>query len=153
MDKKEIKDKLAAGWLHSHIIFEILGKPAEHIEKALGILIEKLEKEKNLELLEKKIHKAKKVEKTKNIFTTFAEVEILINNLPRLVEIIYDYMPSSIEIIEPTSFVFKIEDANALLNDLAARLHQYDALSKKLKLEREILIKRLKELKKNKEKS
>ncbi len=146
MDKKEIKDKLAAGWLHVHLIFEILGKPAEHIEKALGMLIEKLNKEKNLELLKKDIHKAKKVEKTKDVFTTFAEVELLVNGLPHLVEIIYDYMPSSIEITEPGSFVFKIEDANALLNDLAAKLHQYDAFSKKLRLEREILIKRLKEL-------
>ena len=57
-------------------------------------------------------------------------------------------MPSSIEIIEPSSLKIKIEDANALANDLAARLHQYDALLKKFKLEIETLHKKFQELEK-----
>ncbi len=145
MDQKEIRDKLAHEWLRTHLIFEILGKPAEHIEKAMDMLLEKLAEEKNIELLDKKTNKAKPVEKTKQVFTTFAEAEVLINKLPRLIEIIFDYMPSSIEIVEPTVLKFKNEDVNALINDLAAKLHHYDAISKKLKIERAALIKRLKE--------
>ena len=148
MDKKEIRDNLAHGWLNMNIIFEVLGKPAEHVEKALEMLLEKLGKEKNLEIIEKKVHKAKLIEKTKNVFTSFAEVEVVILNLPRIIEIIFDYMPSSVEIIEPTILNLKNEDANALLNDLAIRLHQYDAFSKKLRLEREILIRKLSEFSK-----
>ena len=145
MDQKEIKDRLMHGWLRVHLIFEMLGKPAEHIEKAMEMLLNKLSEEKDLEILDKKTHKAKAVEKTKNVFTTFAEVEILFNGLARLIEVVFDYMPSSIEIEEPTTLTFKNEDINALINDLAAKLHQYDAISKKLKLERAVLIKRLEE--------
>jgi len=145
MDQKEITDKLAHGWIRAYLIFEVLGKPADHVEKAMDMLLDKLSKEKNLEFLDKKTHKAKAVKKTKNVFTTFAETEILFSNLARLVEIVFDYMPSSIEIIEPTILKFKNEDINALINDLAAKLHHYDALLKKLRLEKAILIKRLTE--------
>jgi len=148
MDSREIKDKLVTGWLHVHIIFEVLGKPVEYVEETINKILEKLEEEKNLEIIEKIVHKSKAVEKTENVFSTFSEVEILINNLSRLVEIIFDYMPSSIEIVEPINMTFKLEDANALLNDLAIRLHKYDAVVKKLKLEREFLIKKLEEEKK-----
>ncbi|UZE93588.1 MAG: hypothetical protein IB618_02315 [Candidatus Pacearchaeota archaeon] len=151
MDKKEIRDRIAGGWLNVHLVFEVLGKPADYVENALEMLLEKLSKEKNLEFLGKKIHKAKPVEKTEKVFTAFAEVEILINKLPRIIEIIFDYMPSSIEIVEPTNLAFKNEDMNALINDLAARLHQYDAILKKLKIERTVLIKRLSEELKKKE--
>lgn len=153
LDEREIRDKLTHGWLHAHLIFEVIGKPAEHIENSLGMLLEKISKEKNLYVIEKKIHEAKQIDQTKDVFSTFSEVEILVNNLSKIIDIIFDYMPSSIEIVEPTNFTFKIEDANALLNDLAARLHQYDAILKKLRLERSLLIKRLsEELNKNKEK-
>lgn len=152
MDPREIRDKISVGWLQVHLVFEVLGKPAKHVEETLKIILEKFEKEKNLELVEKKIYEAKPVGEKKNVFTTFAEVEILIEKLPRLMDIVFDYMPSSIEIVKPINFVFKLEDANVLLNDLAARLHQYDALTKTLKIEREILAKRLsEELKKEKE--
>jgi len=69
-----------------------------------------------------------------------------VQDISRLIEIIFDYMPSSVEIIEPPNFSLKLEDANALLNDLAARLHQYDALLKKSRIELSILSQRLKEL-------
>jgi len=137
MDSREIKDKLVTGWLHVHIIFEVLGKPVEYVEETINKILEKLEEEKNLEIIEKTVHKSKAVEKTENVFSTFSEVEILINNLS-----------SSIEIVEPINMTFKLEDANALLNDLAIRLHKYDAVVKKLKLEREFLIKKLEEEKK-----
>lgn len=146
MMQKELKDKIAKGWLHVNLIFEILGKPPEHLEKALTLVIEKLGKEKGVEIISSQTHKPKQVEKTENVFTSFAEVESLINGFARLTEIIFDYMPSSIEITEPTSINFKIEDANAFVNDLAIRLHQYDLLSKKLKIERDILYKKFSEI-------
>ncbi len=161
----DIKEKVSEGWVHAYLVIEVLGKPADYIEKALGLAIDKLAKEKKVELIERKVHKSRLAEKAKEakeekekqekpktkVFSTFAEIEILAANMAKLVELIFDYMPSSVEIIEPTNIVFKLEDANALLNDLSARLHQYDALSKRLRLERQILIKRLEEeIKKNK---
>ncbi len=150
MSKRDIKDKISKGWLHVHLIFEVIGKPQEHVEKAIEMLMESLEKEKEFEIIEKQTHESKPVEKTENVFTCFAEVEALVQGFSRLTELVFDYMPSSIEIVAPASIGFKVEDANALVNDIATRLHQYDALSKRLKIERDILLRKLSdELEKN----
>ncbi|MGB9707807.1 MAG: hypothetical protein ACPLXC_00560 [Candidatus Pacearchaeota archaeon] len=146
MDKREIKEKVTKGWLRVALIIEVLGKPVDYLEKALSMAVDALEKSGKANILEKKIHPAKALPNTKEVFTTFAEIEILVQDISKLIEIIFDYMPSSIEIIEPANFSLKLEDANAVLNDLATKLHQYDTLLKKSRLELEILAKRLKEL-------
>lgn len=146
-----IKEKIREGWIHANIIIELLGKPADYLEKVINGAVDKLSGEKGLELLGKKIHPVKLVEKSKNAYTIFAEAEVLVSGMPKLIEIIFDYMPASIEIVEPQNIKFKLEDANALLNDLTMRLHQYDAISKKLRLERQLLVKKLEELKKGAE--
>lgn len=143
-----IKEKINEGWLHVNIIIELLGKPAEHLEKVINAIVDKLEKEKDIIFLAKNIHPAKLVKESQNAFTTFAEVEILVSGMPKLVEIIFDYMPASIEIIAPVNIKFKLEDANALLNDLTMRLHQYDAVSKRLRLEQQLLVDKVKKLQK-----
>ena len=40
-------------------IFEILGKPAEHIKKSLEELIDKLGKQKGIQIIKKQIHNNK----------------------------------------------------------------------------------------------
>lgn len=148
----KIKEKINEGWLRANIIIEILGKPANYIEKVINLAVDKLSEEKGVELLGKKVHQSELVKGSESAFTVFAEAEVLISGMSKLIEIIFDYMPASVEIVEPSNIKFKLEDANALLNDLAMRLHQYDALSKKLRLERELFVKKLQELKKGSEK-
>lgn len=146
MDKREIKERVAKGWLRVALVIEVLGRPADYVEQSLNLAIDALEKDKKAELLEKKLHPAQQVKDTQNVFSTFAEIEILVQDISRLIEIIFDYMPSSVEIIEPPNFSLKLEDANAVLNDLATKLHQYDALLKKSRIELGILTQRIKEL-------
>ena len=146
MDSREVKERIKKGWLRAALIIEVLGKPADYIVGSLNLAVEALEKNKKAEVLAKKIHPATLVKDTKEVYTTFAEVEILVPEMSKLVEIIFDYMPSSIEILEPTSFSLKLEDANAVLNDLIGRIHQYDAVLKKMRLELGILAQRLREL-------
>lgn len=146
MDKREINEKIKKGWLRAHFIIEVLGKPADYIEKSINIAIEELEKNKKVDILEKKVYPAKLVPNTKEVFTTFAEVEILVPEVSKLIEIIFDYMPSSVEITEPASFAMKLEDANAVLNDLIGRLHQYDAIVKQLRIKLEIFANKFKEI-------
>ena len=152
--KEEFKEKLSKGYLKVHLMFEIVGKPAEFIDETIKKLIEELEKEKGLEVLEKNIGNAKPYEiKTENgektdLFSTYAEANILIESLKRLTEIIFDYMPSSIEICEPTEIKMKVQDTNLLLNELSTKLHQYDLSNKQLVYQRNILFEKLKGLKK-----
>ena len=143
IDPRDIKQKINEGWLRANLIIEILGKPADYISKVMKAGIDKIDKEKNLILLNYKIHEAKPVEK---VFTCFCELDILFEKMAKILEIIFDYMPSSVEIVEPATIKLEIQDANVLLNDLAVKLHQYDALTKKLNLERQVLIRKLKDI-------
>lgn len=54
---------------------------------------------------------------------TFAEIEILAKNTQSLMVFCFDYMPSSVEIIEPEEIVYKSVDFTDFLNDVQARLH------------------------------
>ena len=139
----EMKEKMSQGWLHVHIIIEILGKPADYIEKVIEAAVDQMGKEKGVEIINKGFSKAKAVGDAKEVFTTFTEVEFLVEDMAKLVDIVFDYMPASIEIVEPPSVSFKLEDANAMLNDITAKLHQYDAITKKLRLENEVMKKKL----------
>ncbi len=96
-----------------------------------------------VELIEKKIHEPKEMDK---LFTTFAEVEVAIKDLKILSDIIFAYMPSHIEILAPSELKMPLNDANQFVNLLAAKLHGYDALAKRVKMENSILKKKLVEL-------
>ncbi|MCX8194034.1 MAG: hypothetical protein N3G19_01590 [Candidatus Pacearchaeota archaeon] len=146
IDEREIKEKISKGWIRAVLIIQILGKPVDHIEKTLDLATDYLAKDGRAILIEKKVYPAKLVEGTENVFTTFTEVEILVSGISKLIELIFDYMPASVEILEPSSFSLKLEDANSILNDLAARIHHYDALLKKSRLELNVLVNKFKEL-------
>ncbi len=117
-----------------------MGSPKEHVEKAIKTVVEKLKKEDNVKLTKEDISKTAKI---KEFWSTFAEVEIEIENIARLFDICFDYMPSSVEILEPEKIDLKSEYITDLLNDLLAKLHRYDMLVKNLNAQNFVLKKKL----------
>jgi len=131
--------------IQAALILEILGKPADHVKNALVGLVDKLEGEKGVKILDKQIHEPAPVQESKEIFTTFAEVSVEFDSLVNCFGILFAYMPSHIEIISPTSFTLSNTDFNDLSNKLLARLHDYDAITKKFVYERNFLLGKLHE--------
>jgi len=152
MENKKVKlrDKLSDGWLQVNIVFEILGKPKEHIIEVLNAMIKKLGEQEYVEIIEKKVHDPHEVKPDEKkgqkevLFSSFAELEIVVKTFHNLVEIIFDYMPASVEVIKPNDLKFKLNEANAVLNDLTARLHQYHMAARTLQVERTLLANKLK---------
>ena len=128
------------------IVLEILGKPAEHIKEALGLLVNKLEQEKGLRVIDKTLHEPVPVPESKEIFTTFAELSLEFDSLENCFGILFAYMPSHIEISSPANINLSNSNFNEITNKLLARLHDYDAITKKFVYERNFLIKKLKEV-------
>ena len=128
-------------------IFEILGKPADYITKTLGELIDQLGTVKGIEIKTKNVYEPKLLEQenVKDLFTTFAETEIEVDNLNLLFDIILNRLPSHVEIIEPRELSLKNFDLSSALSSLAIKLHKYDEVAKALTIERNILINKLKE--------
>ncbi len=119
--KSEIKGKVAEGKILTRVIIEIVGKPKEHIEKALKIVVEKIKEEKDIQIVEEKVFDA---EKQEEMFSTFAELGILFKNMQTLVGFCFDFMPSSIEILDPEKLSFDSNQFAGLINDLLTKLHQ-----------------------------
>ena len=133
-----IKSKLAEGWIHCSFIIEMMGKPAEHLQNTLKGYIEKLKTDKKIIFIQEDYAEPELIEKS-TLFTTFVEIEVLMKDLTKIIEFNFDFMPSSVEIIEPTQLILKNESMNGLLNDLQARLHKVDMILKNQSQENNIL--------------
>lgn len=124
--------------INALIVIEVLGAPKEHVENTLKIVLEKLKKEDGIKVLKETGYKA---EPFKQLWSTFADIEIEVRDIERLIGVCFDYMPSSVEISNPSLLQIGARSINILVNDLLARLHKYDMLIKNLNAEN-ILLKR-----------
>jgi hypothetical protein len=102
--------------------------------------IEHIKKNPNLDLLRDDVAEAKEVkEDDQGLWATFVELEILIKDIPTLIGFCFDYMPSSIEIIEPKELKLKDVELSNIMNDLQAKLHKLDMAVKQLSNENRFL--------------
>lgn len=140
--------------IHLHLILEVLGKPPEHIHKALKKLIESIEKEKGvLKITNQKINEAKELEKRKDLYVSFAEIELEVENPGVVPALMFKYMPSHIEVVYPENITINNQDWNDLLNELTRKLHYYDEVARTIQNQKKALEKELKKYKgKNSEK-
>tara|TARA_Y100000034_G_scaffold100845_2_gene124689 strand:- start:4992 stop:5699 length:708 start_codon:yes stop_codon:yes gene_type:complete len=135
-------------------IYEILGRPAEHIRISLEQLLDQIGENKGIEIINRKVHppavideeKKKQVGVSEDIFTTFAEVEMEIDGLNLLYTLVMNTLPSSIEITEPTELRIKSFDLSNSLSELAAKLHRYDEVAKGIEMEKVQMVNLMKEM-------
>ncbi len=142
----EIRERLGKGYLRINLIIEIAGSPREHVEDTLRLVLKKLREEKGVDVLGGKVHEPKA---QGPFFSTFAELGILVKNFSALVGICFSYMPSSVEIVEPSQFKLAPVEFSSLFNDLLGRLHEIDMRLKNANAANILLDKNLYNLLKN----
>jgi hypothetical protein len=118
-----LDEKLEEGYILVKAIIEMLGKPKEHIEETLKSYIDKLDEADNYIVVSEEYSEA---EEKESMFSMFVEVELLVKGTEQLAWFCFDYLPSSIEVVEPSSLKYKSNDFTNFLNDLIGRLHQLD---------------------------
>ena len=79
-------------------IIEIAGFPEDHVKKTMDMVMENLGNEKGITILKKEVAPVKTMDK---MWSTFATLELKIDNFTELNDFCFNYMPSSIEIMEP----------------------------------------------------
>jgi hypothetical protein len=131
--------------IQSRTIIEILGRPPEHLVESLNLLVDKLAKEKGIKILEKKIFEPVAVKDSKDLFTSFVELTLELDTIEDYFTVIFGYMPSNMEIINPETVNISNIDLTLLGNKIIHRLHEYDAIAKNMLAEREMLVQKLKE--------
>jgi hypothetical protein len=129
-------------------IFEVMGRPAEHLKVSLEEYLKKLGENKGVRVTRKEIHEPKPVEKegAEDLFTTFAEVEVVVDNINLIFEITLNMLPAHAEIIEPDTIMLKNFELSEVVSNLSIKLHKYDEIAKTITMERSILIKKMQEM-------
>jgi len=117
------------------LIIEVVGRPAEYLKEALKTHVEGINKVKSTSVTNLKIADSKKIEGQEDAYSCFAEVEVQTESLSSLMELVFEFMPSSVEILSPYNLEFNSQEASMLLNDLSGRLHKYDEIAKLAKIQ------------------
>lgn len=130
------------------VVLEVIGKPKEHVEKAIRGYLENLKQDKKYQLIHEEIAEVKQQDKAE-LWSTFAELELKTSKIENLTSFCFEYMPSLIEVVEPQEFKFDDGSLSQFLNDLQAKLHQIDMIAKEVKVERDILMHNMTSLLKN----
>ena len=130
------------------MIVEIAGRPAEHVLETLKAHIGQLKNYKDINYISESFSEPKRLEAEQEIYTSFAEIEFEAESFLRIMDIVFDFMPSSIEILEPSELNLNLSDATTFLNNLAGRLHRYDEIAKIARMQVNQLAGKLQELQK-----
>jgi|SRR3989344_5498393 len=109
---------------HVRAIIEVLGMPEKHIVEVINKVLEKLKTEQGITFEKQDVSKPELVKE--KYYAIFAEVEIKIINFTKLLQFCYDYMPTSIEILDTEKVVMPIREFANGINDSLIRLHQYN---------------------------
>lgn len=118
------------------MIFEVIGKPPEHLIETLETLIKNIDGEKGVEVVSKKLGEPSLMKDQKDFYTNFAEIEVHVEKLFELVMIMFKYMPAHIDVLGPEKISMSNNDWNHILNELTRRLHGYDEIARVLMAEK-----------------
>lgn len=127
-------------------ILEAIGRPKDHLIKALEEIISKINSEEKVTVTDQKIHEPREMKDQKDLFTTHAEVEVEVEEPIFLAILMFKYMPAHIEIISPEKMSFQNNQFADILNELTRRLHGYDELARVMQAERNKMEQQMKEL-------
>jgi len=121
----------------ARMIIQMTGAPKKHIEETLRMYIAKIKDEhKGIKILKEETSDA---EPEGEMFNIFSELEVEAKDTADLVWFCFDYMPSSVEIIEPENIMYDSHDFTNFLNDLQAKLHNVDMVIKNLSAENQVI--------------
>lgn len=121
-------------------LIEIVGFPENHVNESMEKVLEMLSKEPTMKIIEKAIEKAKKI---KELWSSFVELEIDLDDLTALNKFCFDYLPTSIEIQDVKEVKFEAKEITNFLNDMLAKIHQYNHAVRNLHAEIIILKQKL----------
>ncbi len=111
-------------------IVEVLGYPEEHVNEVAKNVLEKLKTEQGIKIVKETLNKAEKVKDV--IFSSFIEVEIKINDFQKLMDFCYNYLPSTLEILDSNKVIMPIREFTNGLNELLTKLHHYNLVMNNL---------------------
>ena len=105
-------------------IIEVMGFPEEHVKLVTEKVIEKLKTEDRISIIKETVHPPEKIKE--KFFSCFAEVEMKITDFSKLLGFCYDYLPSSIEILDTEKITLPVREFHFAMSEMLDKLHHYN---------------------------
>ena len=134
---KKIKD----GAVLAQVSFEVIGAPKEHVEQSIKDFVDNVRKDQKIHIMSEEYGEAEALEG--GLFGTFADTEILVDNLDKFNWLCVNFMPANIEIIEPAELRFSDKDLTNWFNDLLAKLHEISTNYRRLATKEDAFVKNM----------
>jgi hypothetical protein len=113
------------------MIFEVLAINEKVTKESLETLINKLEKDSRIRMYKKGFGEMRKVEKPlPNIefgYSLTCEIELISKKLDDLAQVVSEYGPSAIELLEPLKLSINAGEAQTILNLISSIMHEFAA--------------------------
>jgi hypothetical protein len=122
MDDKELQKRIKQGAVLAQVAFELVGSPKEHIEKSIKSYVNNIRNEPQIKILDEEFGEAE--DAGGGMFSTYADLEMLFDNLDKLNWMCINFMPASVEIIAPEELRFSDKDLTNWFNDILSKLHE-----------------------------
>ena len=120
--------------IRARVIIEVIGMPKEHVQETLNKLIGNIKEDPEYLIEKQEIFDPVELPENK-LFSTFVEADLKFIHIEKLIGFCFDFTPSSVEVLEPISFVFDARFLNCMLNDVVTKLHRYTLLIRNLDAE------------------
>jgi len=131
MKKEDADEKVGEEWIRAWLMFEVLAVNESTTKNSLESLMNRLENDNRIRMYKKEYGDIKKVEKPiKNVdvgYSLTCEIELISKKFDNLVQIVTEYGPAAIEILEPKKFDLDAGEAQAILNSISQMMHQFAA--------------------------
>ncbi len=118
----EIRERQKEGWIRALITFELVGKPKEHIERTLRAYLENIKNDGRIVTITEEYADA--LEHEDGLFSAFCETEAIVEDLETFTWLAVNFMPASIEVIEPEQVPVLARVVTNWYNDLLSKLHE-----------------------------
>jgi hypothetical protein len=128
------------------LIIDIIGRPPKHLVETLEKIIEEMGKEKGVEIKSKDVKEPAVMKDNKEFYTTFAEIEVEVEDILYLAILMFKYMPAHIEVISPENISLSNNGWSDILSELARRIHAYDEVARVMQIEYQNLLQKAQEL-------
>jgi hypothetical protein len=121
------------------LILEVLGRPPEFLTETLNEMVKKISEEKGVKIVDKKINPPVLMKDQKDFYTSFAEVEVEVENMISAAILMFKYMPAHVEVVSPQNISMTNADFDDILNEVTRRLHGYEEIARIMQNEKMIL--------------
>jgi len=122
MKTSQIKNLLSEGWVQVLFSMTVQGNDGKKVDEAIRSQLNEIKK--LGKIIESKISKPELMEGSKNWYSQFSEIEIMLDNPDKIFDILLDYMVNSVEIIAPDNLNINSQTYQDRLNDLAIKFRE-----------------------------